>query len=236
MTLDQLVEGLREAWGGNLAAIVLYGSAAGTDYHGPASDQNVLVLVHEANVGAFQLISRVVRRWVGVGNPPPLVLTSDEWRRSADVFAIEYADLLERHRVLFGRLPTEGIRVRRRDIRQQLETEAMGKLLRLRRGLMSAGDDARRLRGLLDDVLSSALALFRATLRLHGEAIPASSDAVCDRAASLAGFGAAEFRTALAHRRGSARLGPGDAQSILHAIHEALESLVAHIDRVAVDD
>jgi hypothetical protein len=235
MTLDEFVAGVRSACGADLLSMVLYGSAAGRDYHGPESGHNVLVLARDVSTASLHAMSGVVQKWMKAGNPPPLLLTAAEWRASADVFSMEYADVLERHRVLTGEFPTQGIQVRRHDIRQQLETESMGKLLRLRRGVMSAGDDAKVLRALLDDALPSMLALFRATVRMHGEPVPASSEALCDRVAALVGFPPAEFRAVLAQRRGTKLTDP-EVRESLRGYHEALEKLVAHVDAFAVND
>ena len=112
----------------------------------------------------------------------------------------------------------------------------MGKLLRFRRGLMSAAGDAKRMRSLLEESLSSVLALLRATAHLHGEAAPASSEALCDRAAELAGFSAASFHAVLAHRRGASRLRDEQLDGVVHGYLGALEQLVAHVDTIAVDD
>jgi hypothetical protein len=235
MTLDQLVARVRETMGANLTGVVLYGSAAGRDYHG-GTDYNVLILVREATKRDLEGLAPVVRAWIGAGNSPPLLLTVAEWGRRADVFAIEYADLLERHRVLHGELPVEGVVVRRSDLRHQLESEAMGKLLRLRRGIMSAAGDPGRLRALLTDSFSAMLTLVRATLHLHGEAAPDSSDAMVDRVAVLARFSPASFHTMLAARRGSARLRDDELESVVHGYLEALEALIAHVDGLRVGD
>lgn len=235
-TLDDLVAGVRGAAGDDLVCVVLYGSAAGRDYHGAKSDQNVMVLLREAGAGALDALGPVVRRWVGVGNPPPLLLTLDEWRARSDVFAIEYADLLERHRVVAGVLPLDGIVVRRQHLRLQLESEAMGKLLRIRRGIMSAGGDTERLRSLVEDALPGMLALLRATVHLHGEAAAESSDALCDRAAALAAFDAAPFHVVLAARRAARPIGDDAVVAAAHGYLEALTRLVAHADALRVED
>ena len=236
MALDELVAGIRAAGGTNLVGIVLYGSAAGRDYHGPTSDHNVLVLVRDAGVATLRGIAPVVGRWVDGGNPPPLVLTRAEWERRADVFAIEYTDLIDRHRVLFGELPLSGVRVRRRDLRVQLESEAMGKLLRFRRGLMSAAGHADRLRALLGESLAPVLVLLRATLHLHGEPPAASSDALCDRVAALAGFNAAALHALLAHRRSTQPIANTALDGVVDGYLEALERLVHHVDTIRADD
>jgi len=236
MTIDELVVSVQGVYGDDLACVVLFGSSAGRDYHGPESDKNALILVKEVSLARLRVLAPVVRKWMGVGNPPPLVLTLEEWAKRSDVFAMEYADLLERHRVVVGELPTEGISVRKRDLRLQLESEAMGKLVRFRRGLMSAGTDVDRLHSLLRDSLPSMMALLRATVHLHGEAAPPSSDSVCDRAAALAGFSAEPFRTALAARRGSAKIGSEALDGVVSGYLEALERLVDYVDAFRADD
>jgi hypothetical protein len=236
MTLNAFVDAVRRAAGENIVAVVLFGSAAGRDYHGPASDHNVLVLVKRAAAADLTMLASAVHRWTRAGNPPPLVLTPAEWQRRSDVFALEYADLLEQHRVVFGTFTADAVRVRRRDLRLQLESEVMGKLMRFRRGVMSAGSEPRKLRELLEDSLSSMLTLLRGTLHLHGESAPASSETLCDRAGVLAGFDAAPFRAVVSHRRGTAPLRDGALGAIVAGYLEAIERLVAHVDGYAVDD
>jgi hypothetical protein len=159
-----------------------------------------------------------------------------EWLRRADVFAIEYADLLERHRVVFGRLPTDGVHVRPRDLRVQLESEITGKLLRFRRGMMLAGSASGDVRALLTQSLPAMLTLLRATLHLHGEPAPASSDDVCTRAGTLASLDAGAFRAVLAHRRGGPELSDAALPGLTAAYLGALESLLHHVDAFAASD
>lgn len=236
MKLEDFVQELRTAFAADLVGVILYGSAAGADYHGPASGHNVLVLVRRASVGGLREAARVVRKWMDGKNPPPLVLTVEEWRGCADVFAMEYADLLERHRVLFGELPTAGVSVRGRDLRMQLESEAMGKLLRFRRGVMSAGSDARRVHALLEESLSSVLAIFRATAHLHGEAVPESSEALCDRVGALIGAKTDSVRAVVAHRRAGEKLEDDALDGVVAGYLDVLERLASHADQFSVTD
>src|SRR5512132_3135468 len=160
MTLDELVTQLRAAYKERLASVVLYGSAARGAHIPKQSDFNVLVLLaslETARVAAapFVAASAVARAWREAGNPPPMTMTVDEWRGSADIFPMEYADILERHKVLHGTPPFDGIVVDRKDLRLQVEREAMGLLLQLRRGILAAGGDAGRQRELLANGLSA---------------------------------------------------------------------------------
>src|SRR5260221_6124455 len=95
-----------------------------------------------------------------------MTMTVDEWRHSADVFPMEYADILERHRVLHGAPPFEGISVSNDDLRLQLEPQVMGKLLQLRPGPLVAGTDTKPQIELIEPSFSTVMVLFRALLRL----------------------------------------------------------------------
>src|SRR5437763_866634 len=87
-----------------------------------------------AAVGAA--VEGVSKAWAEDGNPPAMRFTTSEWKSSADIFPMEYADILERRRVLFGESPTDGITVVPSDLRLQVEQQTMGKLLQLRQAIM----------------------------------------------------------------------------------------------------
>lgn len=229
MTLDQLVTQLRSAFGQELRSVVLYGSAA-TSEADPNADQNVLVLVDALDMTRLEGVGAVVRAWGEAGNPPPFTLTLDEWRRSADVFPMEYSDILERHRVLYGEAPFEGIRILPADLRWQLELEAMGKLLHLRQGVLAAAGDGKRQLELLAASKSAMLVLFRATLRLHGRTPSANAAELARETAAVAGFNPAPFERVIRHVRKEEKIRPAEAGGVLAEYVRGIELLVGHLD------
>jgi hypothetical protein len=236
MTLDDLVTQLRSAYGDRLSSVVLYGSAAGGDHNPKRSDYNVLVLL-ASETGAPLAVQRsagataVARAWREAGNPPPMTMTVEEWRGSADIFPMEYADILERNRVLFGQPPFDGIHISLADLRLQLEREVMGKLLHLRQGALLAGADGKRQLEIVTASLSAMMALFRAVLRLHGERAAGDNAAVAERVGSLAGFDASPFVRAARHVRDAEKLPSGEAGPVLDGYLSAVERLSRHLDR-----
>src|SRR5438309_1718572 len=144
MTLDELVSQLKLAYGASLRSVVLYGSAVAGEHIATESDYNVLVVADRISLDDLTKASAVAVAWGRDGNPPPMTFTSAEWKSSSDIFPMEYADILERNRVLFGDPPFAGISVSRADLRLQVEHQATGKLLQLRQGIMAAGNDAKK--------------------------------------------------------------------------------------------
>lgn len=233
MKLDELVSQLRAVYADALSAVVLYGSAAGGEYHEKRSDMNVLVIAKSLTVKSMRAAGAVARAWGEAGHPPPLTLTEAEWRSSVDVFAIEHADILQRHKILFSAPSFDlhyGVSISPRDLRLQLEYEALGTLLRLRGRVLTSDSDAAKRLEMLVSATSQVLVLFRAVLRIRDEVPPSDNEALCRLTASHAGFDPAPFIAVLGHWRGGKTFDLGTLDSVLEAYHSGLEQLVAFLD------
>ena len=231
MTLDELVAQLQKVYGAGLRAVVLYGSAAAGEHIPKRSDYNVLVIVDELNMTHMRAGAAVARAWGEKGNPPPLTLTLSEWRGSADIFPMEYADILERHRVLYGTAPFDGISVDHEHLRLQLEHEAMGKLLKLRQGVLAAGGDDKGQIELLASSLSTIMVIFRAVERLHGATPPTDYDRLSRDVASRVGLEAEPFTRVVRHVRGEEKLGSSNVSTVLAGYIAGVQRLVEYLDR-----
>ena len=231
MTLEELVSQLQKVYGAQLRTVVLYGSAAAGEHIPKRSDYNVLVIVDELTMQHMRAEAAVARAWAEAGNPPPLTLTLAEWQGSADIFPMEYADILERHRVLHGTPPFEGIAVDRDHLRLQLEHEAMGKLLKLRQGILASGGSEKAQIDLLAASLSTIMVIFRAVERLHGAVPPTDYDRLSHDVARRVGLDAEPFARVVRHVRGVAKIGTADVGGILKGYLDGMYQLVSYLDR-----
>ncbi len=232
MTLDQLVEQLTKAYGTELRAVVLYGSAAAGQHVAKRSDYNVLVILDSLDVDSLSRGAAVAGAWGESGNPPPLTLTTNEWRSSADIFPMEYADILGRHKVLHGNLPFDGISVDPEHLRLELEQQAMGKLLQLRQGILAAHGEWKRQAELLSASLTTFMVIFRALVRLHKEEPPADYTALTERVAALSGLDSAPFTRVVRHVRGEQRLLEKEVGAVLAGYLAGVQRLKTHIDQL----
>ena len=233
MTLDDLVTQLRSAYGAHLTSVVLYGSAAAGEHIPKRSDFNVLLLLDSIDASSLAAASSVARAWRDAGNPPPMTMTTEEWRHSADVFPMEYADILDRHRVLYGTAPFDGIVVSNDNLRLQLEQQVMGKLLQLRQAALLAGTDDKRRADVIESSTSTMMVLFRAVLRLHGERPGVDNKATAERVGTLAGFDATPFVRAVHHVRGDVKLSSSDAGPLLDGYLAGIGRLDNYLDGFA---
>jgi hypothetical protein len=94
----------------------------------------------------------------------------EEWDRSADVFPIEIADMQVAHRVLCGADPVQGMVVDPADLREAVEKELRGKLVRLRQAYVRFGDAGMILGGFALASISSYFALLRCIAVLYQRA------------------------------------------------------------------
>jgi len=230
MTLEELVSQLQKVYGSELRSVVLYGSAAAGEHIPKRSDYNVLVVVDSLSMQHMRAEAAVARAWGEDGNPPPLTLTADEWRGSADIFPMEYADILERHRVLYGSPPFDGITVDRKHLRLQLEHQAMGKLLKLRQGVLAAGGDSKAQIELLAASLSTIMVIFRAVERLHGAVPPTDYERLGRDVGTRVGFDAEPFVRVVRHLRGTEKIGSASVLAVLTGYVDGMQRLVSYLD------
>lgn len=165
----EFVSRMRQSAGDNLVSVVLYGSAADGDFHPEYSDLNLLCLMRSVSLPALHKIESVMTWWRGKRQRPPLVVTPQELISSADVFSIEFTDMKQRHRVLYGEDLLRDLPIPMTHHREQLEYEIREKLFLLRQHLLVAGSDEKQLWETMLHSLSSFTTLFRHVLIEMGE-------------------------------------------------------------------
>ena len=130
--LLELVDRLKQAEGERLRSVILYGSAAAGEHNEHFSDLNVLCVLTRITPSELADAEPIFKWWRAQGNPSPLLLSEEELRTSTDCFPIEFEDMKERRRVLFGPDVIQDLVIDRTFYRAQVEMELRSKLLRLR--------------------------------------------------------------------------------------------------------
>ena len=223
------LEGVFDA---DLVSVVLYGSAARGEYRPGVSDLNVLVLLREVSPAALRAAHELARAWVAEGNPPPLVLGADEWRGSADVWAIEVTDIRDAHLTLVGADPFTGVEVHPEFLRLQCERELKGKQIQLRERYLLFAGQPEELGELLVRSLSTFLVLFRTVLRLDGALPDRDADTVVREVARRAGFDPGPLLEVHRARAAGHRLRPEADAPVVVGYLNAVSRVVDHVDRL----
>lgn len=224
--------GLEAIYDAELVSVVLYGSAARGEYRPGASDLNLLVLLREVTPEALRRGSDAAQAWVAEGNPPPLLMSLDEWRASADVFAIEMADIQDAHLVLAGADPFADVRIDPADLRLQCERELKGKKLQLRERYLLFAGSPEELGELLTRSFSTFLVLFRTVLRLTGDDPGGDPEAVVRKVAERVGFAPAPLLEVHRARSRGATLRPAADAAVVVGYLDAVARVTDHVDRL----
>jgi len=216
----------------DVVSVVLYGSAARGEYRPGVSDLNVLVLLRKVSPEVLRRAGELAREWVAEGNPPPLILSADEWGRSADVWAIEVADIRDAHLTLVGTDPFDGVDIRPEDLRLQCERELKGKQIQLRERYLLFAGQPEELGDLLMRSFSTFLVLFRTVLRLDGGPGERDAEVVVRQVAQRVGFDPAPLLEIHRARAAGQKLRPQADSPVVAGYLEAVARVVEHVDRL----
>ena len=200
--LSDLVDDFQTAAGSNLKSLVLYGSAAGGEFHEAHSDLNILGILERLDPATLKRLHDVVQMWTGKGHPAPLLLTIAELHSAADVYAIEFLDIIARRRTLAGEDLFASLEVPMGLHRLQVERELRLNVLRLRQAALVSGAGSAELSKLMLDSVAAFCVLFRHALMALGEKAPDSRRESCRRLGALLGFDSAPLEAVLDVREG----------------------------------
>ncbi|HEX8816000.1 MAG TPA: hypothetical protein VF753_10910 [Terriglobales bacterium] len=191
--IDDFVSRLKQAAGDNLQSVTLYGSAAAGEFHADFSNVNLLCILQETSFAALNTIAPAVKWWMQQKHHEPLFLTREELEHSTDVFSIEYLDMQQRHKVLYGDDPLSGLAIPMQLHRAQVEYELRTKLIMLRERLvLVAGDNDAQWELMLKSA-STFITLFRHTLIALGATAPGSKRETVKALAAKLQFDATAF-------------------------------------------
>jgi hypothetical protein len=174
---------------------------------------------------SFAAISAVLHWWSHEEKlRPPMIMTLEELRESADVFAIELLDMQRSHKTLFGQDVVTAIDVPMNLHRVEVEHELRTTLLRLRHHLLLSPDNQDELRAVLAKSITSVLTLFRHALIALGENPPAAKPQLLESAGQVFGFEVQPLRSILKLR---------DEGPHSENLHELYHAYMSAIQRVA---
>jgi predicted nucleotidyltransferase len=228
--LNQLVEKLKRTYGDRLVSVVLYGSAAAGDYHGRFSDLNVLCVLRHIGPSELADSAPIFRWWRERGNPAPLLLELEELRHSTDCFPIEFHDIAEQRRVLYGEDVIAGLEIDDSFYRAQVEHELRAKLLRLRQKAAGVMKDKDLLRTLLVDALPTFCTLFRHALRLLGHEAPFKKRALLECVRQTLGVDTSPLERVLDVREGKIKPRQLDPGALFEGYMAAIQAVIARVD------
>jgi hypothetical protein len=228
--LNQFVQDVQHLFKGDLVAVYLYGSAVTGEHVAGRSDINTAVVLHDVTPDLLRRASSHLRFWHRQGMATPLFVDPDFIRTSLDVFPIEFADMRDRHRVLWGPDLLADLAIERANIRRQCEQELRGKLLKLRQTYVEAAHTPKQLEAILTSAAASVIVLSRTLLYLAGEESGGGSMDVLEGLERRFGSPTDHFRKAVQLKRGEIRVAGAGLELLYHGALGEFDQLVKVVD------
>jgi len=221
---------LKEVFSGDLLAIVLYGSAASGAFVEGVSDINILVILEKSSAASLSLFGKTTKTLLRKYRVSPFIMTREEFTTAADVFPLEYCDILEANEVVYGNEETIKITVSKENLRLQLEEKLRGAVGDIRGMLIEAGENEKLLEKRILGWASFGGVLFRGLLRLKGKSVTGlDAEAVIALVEKEYGVSLEAF-TALGRLRQSKKIHPLKPTAFAETLLEALTVLVRKVD------
>jgi len=230
--ISDFVGRVREAAGANLKSVILYGSAAAGDYLPEHSDVNLMCVLGETSFASIAALAPAVEWWGKQKHHAPLLMTVEELQHGADVFSIEFLDIQQNYRVLWGEDLLKGLEIPMKFHRAQVEYELREKTILLRQRLLVVAGDAGAKWELLLRSVSAFATLARHALIATGDKAPASKREAVERLAAKAGFDAGSFFQLLDVREGKLDRKSLDVNQLFARYLKAVERITAAVDEM----
>jgi hypothetical protein len=230
--ISEFVSRMRAAARENLESVILFGSAVTGDFHPEFSNLNLFCVVRDASFAALETLAPAVKWWDAQKQPPPLFMTSDEIRRSTDVFTIELIDMQQHHRLVFGKDVLQGLSIPANLHRAQVEYELREKLALLRQHLLLASGSDSRMWELLVRSVSSFATLFRHVLMVLGHDAPLGKRDAVQALSKQIKFDASGILQVLDVRERKADRRKFDVADVFSRYLAALEQVTTTVDKM----
>jgi len=160
---------LQNIFADRLLAMVAYGQPGAT----PAPS---LALVRAITADDLDRCAAHAASWHRAGCATPLLLTPDEFAGSLDAFPIEYGEILETRRLIYGSDPFAGFSITAEDLRREIETLVKGHLLHLRENYIDCRGRQAEIGALVSEGAPAFALILRRLAKLDGVASTSNTD------------------------------------------------------------
>jgi predicted nucleotidyltransferase len=222
--LSDVVSAARGAFGTDLVSVVLFGSAAEGRMRA-TSDVNVLLVLERFDPVRADALREPLRLAKAALDLHPMFMLQAELGAAMDAFALRFADIAARHRVLWGPDPFAALTLPREALLRRLRQVLLNLQIRARERYVALSLREEQLVRYIADTAGPLRAAAASLLQLEGRPAPNPKEALESLAASVGEPGAGEALAAMSQAREAQMLPAGAAP----AVALALMALIARL-------
>ena len=169
-SLDRFVKDLQEILGDNLISVIAYGSQA--NVKNAKNNLNLMIVTNQLTAEFLYSVAEPIQKWIKAKNPIPVIMNRDEWYSSFDIYALEYSDIKDNHRIIYGENLVDSIYINKYYLRLECESELKSLLLEYKNNFLLNIKSDKKMKQVLNNVIKTLLVIFRAILRLYNHQVP----------------------------------------------------------------
>jgi predicted nucleotidyltransferase len=230
--LRSLISEAEEAFGPDLVSIVLFGSAAEGKLRA-TSDVNLLFLLERFDRKRADPFREALRVGYTACKLSAMFVLRSEIDIAFDAFAVKFADISRRHRVLYGQDLLSAHAVSRDAKIRTLRQTLLNLTIRLRERYMIASLREEQLALVVAEVASPVRSAAAAILELEGRGAASPKQALETLIGSLEGSAWGELLQRLSQARETRSLPPGVASETIGSLMALVEAMRDCVERLA---
>ena len=162
--LNDFLNRVKEIYREEFISAALYGSAASGEFSATHSNVNLVIILRDTSISSLSKIAPVLNK--GKFSLLNTVFFTEEYvKSSADVFPVEFLDIKENHKTLYGKDVFTDLNIDIKNLRFQCEQELKSKIINIKKVYLSNINNP-GLDKLLIRFFTSSLHLLRNILRL----------------------------------------------------------------------
>jgi predicted nucleotidyltransferase len=229
--LDVFVAAAQTAFGADLTAAVLFGSAADGQLRA-TSDVNLLLLLKRFTPQAADALRAPLRLAHAAIDLQVMFLLESELTQAADAFAVKFADIIARHRVLLGNDPFASLHTSRDAVLRRLRQVLLNQQVRMRERYMLLSLNEEQLAGAIADAAGPLRSAAASLAQLEGKSALSGKQALEAFVDQLGEPSLHAALQAMSAARETARLAPGQALPAFTSLMTITERLREHAEQM----
>ncbi|WP_289904705.1 nucleotidyltransferase domain-containing protein [Janthinobacterium sp. SUN026] len=229
--LDVFVAAAQNTFGDDLAAAVLFGSAADGQVRA-TSDVNLLLLLKRFAPQAADALRGPLRLAHAAIDLQVMFLLEGELTQAADAFAVKFADIIARHQVLHGVDPFASLRTNRDAVLRRLRQVLLNQQVRMRERYLLLSLNEEQLAGAIADAAGPLRSSAASLAQLEGKSGLSGKQALEAFVDQLGEPALHAALQAMSAARETARLAPGQALPAFTSLMTITEHLREHAEQM----
>lgn len=229
--LKSYTKDVTKTYGSELEGIVLYGSAVRGEFIPGRSNLNIVLVMSSYDLAILKKYNGIHTRWSKEQVVVPLFLTAADIQSSASLFPLEYQDIHDCHRLLWGQDPFVGLHIDTRHLTVEVLQALRGNLLRLRQRLVEGRSTEEAITILLSLSITGLLPALRGLQRLLSRPVLSHGESLLKELESYLEVDLTGLRDALLLKRGQISPGQKEIPRLMDRYIECLTRLIAAVDK-----